>query len=473
MNPNIIIKCFCTPKGFYVYDRHTGSLLAVSEAEYHCFKQIETGETSPEAEAVLNKYRRFGMFKDNYIKILKHPETEYLDHLAEHRMEQLVLQVTQECNLRCGYCVYSGLYGDNRTHKEKHMSFENAKKAIDFYLQRVTESDCIRVAFYGGEPLLKFDLIKQCVSYIEENVSGHKIQFNMTTNGTLLTEQVGDFLVEHKFYIAVSLDGPRNEHNINRRFRSGKGSFDVIMKNIAALKERHPEAGELLSFMTVINPKAELTRVMEYFDTDAIMSDSNIRFNQMSEVGLSQEITYHTDYLFLRKYEYLKMLAALIGKIDKKCVSRLMQGAEEDIIFFSRFLNTKTELPTVFQHGGPCLAGIRKLFVTVDGTFCPCERVNETSNFCKIGTIDTGFDLKKIAEFVNIGSVTKDKCTACWNLRLCKMCYGEIDVSDSNTLTPNDVSKNCKKQCANTLYNLYEYAVLTEMNFDVNRIGVV
>ncbi len=53
------------------------------------------------------------------------------------------------------------------------------------------------------------------------------------------------------------------------------------------------------------------------------------------------------------------------------------------------------------------------------------------------------------------------------------MCYGEIDVSDSNTLTPNDVSKNCKKQCANTLYNLYEYAVLTEMNFDVNRIGVV
>lgn len=473
MTSEIIVKCFRTPGNAYVYDRHTGSLIVVSEEEFQDFLTIERGGTSEKANHTLRRYQALGMFQPNQIESLKHPETDYLPYLINHRLGQLVLQVTQQCNLRCEYCIYSGIYNDHRQHQSSFMTYDIAKKAIDFYLQRIDEVVDVRVGFYGGEPLLQLELIKKCVEYIESRVNGHTIQFNMTTNGTLLTDDAVDFLIAHHFRISISLDGPKEDHNINRKFRSGEGSFDTIMANVQRLKKRYPEAAKDITFMTVINPRAELTHVMEYFDTDVLMRDSQIHFSQMAENSLSQRLNYHESFSLLRRYEYLKMLGSLIGKVDRKKISRLMTGAESEVQTFGARLNIHREIPKVVQHGGPCIAGVRRLFVTTCGDFLPCERVNETSDFCKIGSIDTGFDLKKISDFINIGCMTDKHCKNCWNLLFCSICYGEIEVSDKDKLQEKDVLRMCAGQCDKTLYDLYQYAVLSEFGYCAYERGVI
>src|SRR5699024_8096020 len=123
------------------------------------------------------------------VKEIFHPMTPFLTHLLQHRIRDVILQVTQNCNLRCGYCTYGGNY-KNRTHSLKTMNFELAKKAIDFGVERSQESSDFVVSFYGGEPLLAFNLIKKCVAYAKENIQGKELHFNMTTNGTLLTTEI-------------------------------------------------------------------------------------------------------------------------------------------------------------------------------------------------------------------------------------------------------------------------------------------
>ena len=121
------------------------------------------------------------------------------------------------------------------------MSWDTAKKAIDFFLKRNIELPEIIIGFYGGEPLLEFDLIKKCVEYVESIVEGKKVFFNITTNGTLLTDEVVDFFVEKDFKLSISLDGSQKEHDVNRKFRDGSGSFNTIINNIKRIKTRYPQ----------------------------------------------------------------------------------------------------------------------------------------------------------------------------------------------------------------------------------------
>ena len=93
---------------------------------------IERGGGSEKANHTLRRYQALGMFQPNQIESLKHPETDYLPYLINHRLGQLVLQVTQQCNLRCEYCIYSGIYNDHRQHQSSFMTYDIAKRAIDF-----------------------------------------------------------------------------------------------------------------------------------------------------------------------------------------------------------------------------------------------------------------------------------------------------------------------------------------------------
>lgn len=175
------------------------------------------------------------MFKANVVEKIEHPGTEIIEHYIKTRIQQLTLQVTQQCNLRCDYCAYSGIYDRNRIHSKLRMSFETAKKAIDFFLERSVERLDIFVSFYGGEPLLEFELIKQCVEYINNQAEGKRINYIMITNGTLLSDKVVDYLVENNFALSVSLDGSK-EHDVNRKFVNGEGSFDTIINNIKRIQ---------------------------------------------------------------------------------------------------------------------------------------------------------------------------------------------------------------------------------------------
>ena len=168
-------------------------------------------------------------------------------------IRQLILQVTQNCNLRCKYCVYSGSYV-NRTHTKKRMSFEIAKQAVDFYFAHNINKDAGVISFYGGEPLLEMDLIKKVVAYSEKLYEGKELRFNMTSNATLLTDEIADFLYEHNFNLTISLDGPEEVHNQSRVFADSKtGTFHCIIKNLEKMIDRYPDFISNISFNAVLD----------------------------------------------------------------------------------------------------------------------------------------------------------------------------------------------------------------------------
>ena len=179
----IIYKCFKTNHNHYVYDRNTGCILLISPKDYACLKAFDptTDRDNPAVLDVLSRYQKAGFLLPSRLKKLKHPETYNIEHYLNYRLKQLVLQVTQQCNLRCEYCAYSGNYANNRVHSNKRMDFDMAKKAIDMFISRSSENPEINVSFYGGEPLLEFDLVKRCVLYSHE-ISEKRILHNMTTN---------------------------------------------------------------------------------------------------------------------------------------------------------------------------------------------------------------------------------------------------------------------------------------------------
>ena len=243
----IVFKSFKTPKGFYMYDRNTNKILKVSQEEYEQLKEVEAGQRLFEEFAFKEKFQTRGFLKENIVEKIEHPELGLLEHYVNHRVNQLVLQVTQNCNLRCDYCVYSGKY-DNRTHSSKIMSWDTAKKAMDYLIIHSDELDEIVIGFYGGEPLLNLELIKECVDYMSTHVEGKKVSYSITTNGTLLTPDIAEYLSKNKFNILISLDGSKKEHDANRKFANGKGSFDTIMSNLRNIKNHDPEFLHKISF---------------------------------------------------------------------------------------------------------------------------------------------------------------------------------------------------------------------------------
>lgn len=111
-------------------------------------KEVETSGELPK-DSSLKRFVDNGLLKETVLEKIEHPETQDLKFLSEHYMENLILQVTKQCNLRCKYCAYSGNYY-NRTHTSERMSFETAKRAIDFYLERSDKADKLCLSFYGG-----------------------------------------------------------------------------------------------------------------------------------------------------------------------------------------------------------------------------------------------------------------------------------------------------------------------------------
>ena len=167
---------------------------------------------------------------ENPILTFQHPATDFVEDLTTRKAGTLVLQITQNCNLRCSYCPYSQSSEKHRHHTNQNMSWETAKKAVDFYYDKSIDADTANISFYGGEPLLQFSLMKAVVAYSKKKFEGKKCVFSITTNATLLTKEIADFLITNEFRLAISLDGDKESNDRNRKFVSQKGSvFEKVI----------------------------------------------------------------------------------------------------------------------------------------------------------------------------------------------------------------------------------------------------
>lgn len=454
---SICYKTFKTPLAYYVYDRHTNKILKITKEDYEKINSKRADDT------FWKKFQNKGYLLENRVEEIEHPDTAMLSHTLNEKMEYLLLQVTQECNLRCHYCVYGGNY-ETRVHSDLNMDISLAEKAIDYYLEHSSQAAELMVGFYGGEPLLKMDLIKHCVSYIKAKATDKVVKFTVTTNGTLLTIERAQYFSENNFHIVISLDGSKEDHDKNRIFRdSGKGTFDVIMRNMQRIRATIPEFLQEISFNTVLNYNCDFSCVKDYYNTNGLVRDSNYMFNLVEESGNDTQEKFSQKFIVEFRYEQFLLFRYMLGKAGRELLSTSQLNNIEYYKEIFALMKDSDSLGRKGHHGGPCIPGGRRLFVSATGEFYPCERVPEEP-VMQIGDIEHGIDIKSCERILNVGKVSEEACKNCWALRLCDQCA-------SKCVENGEMSK-CKKLCQctkskeNALDKLMVISMLKEFNYD-------
>jgi uncharacterized protein len=462
----VVIKTFTTPRQGLCFHRETNALLLVSRDEYPAFQRIESNTATDDDWSQLKRYVEQGYLKESNIKEIVHPASPYLRHQMENHMQQITLQCTQACNLMCSYCVYGGSYENQRTHSDKTMPLETMKKAIDFGFARARRTEQFAIGFYGGEPLLAIDNIKVCVAYIHEKYPGRKVLLTLTTNGTLFTDDIIQFLHENDFAVSISLDGPKDLHDMNRVYADGSGgSFDDIFNRLAYIKEQYPEFYRKLSFMTTVAPGVDFSCVNEFYNVSDVLEDNATRHNLVNQYGIKEDSQYGDLYSVTGSYQHMKALLAAVGLYDKEKLSKLYTSSLTDVQTAYKALS-KRNIGEKVHPGGPCLPGVMRTFVSTDGTLYPCERVNECKS-TKIGHVDTGFDMDRSQAILNVGKLTESECRNCWCFTSCGLCVAACDGGDE--LSRDERLKHCTRTQYTALETLRTICLLLENGYNFEK----
>ena len=480
------IHLFRTFRKHYIFDVNTSAILAVEKGTYIYLEHSLTIKGSlPETSLVLSdgemqkaqdwikKVQGQGFLSGKRIKKIEHSNTHFLDFFLGHYMGNLILQVTQACNLRCKYCAYSGNY-QNRSHGELMMSEETAKKAIDYFIARSSEKSRLAFGFYGGEPFLNFDLIKKLAKYIKQKARGKEYGFYITTNGTIMNGEIIRFLVDNDVNLYISLDGPKEIHDRNRCFGSGRGSYDVVMKNIEMIQTIAPEyVAKKIGFSAVFNNDVSFCSLSKFFTDFDVVKDHLVLAAEQNNYNLKEEkkiqmkpdgLQYYDDL----EYESFKYMLYKTQRLEKQDVSKLVTIWEEGaLIEMEEKRELGIEVPDSFHPSGPCIPGCNRLFVTVEGDLYPCERVSETSKACMLGSLNSGIDIEKAKEFLNIGRLTEDECKNCWAVRYCGACIACADNGEK--LDKKQKLSYCIMFRSKAEAKLKKYCAYKELNISTEK----
>jgi uncharacterized protein len=456
------IHCFECYFGKFIYDVNTDTILQISD---DTFEELQIGKVNmdnPEITGLVNS----GFLSTNRVVHSIHPETKYLDCYYKNKINYVILQVTQECNLACKYCVYSESYLTRKC-GPVNMSFETAKKSLDYLLDHSADADEIKVGFYGGEPLIRFDLIRKCVNYIKENTQNEEVMYNMTTNATLIDEEIADFLIDNRFYLNISLDGPQNIHDKSRVFRStGKGSFNRVMDNLSIIRRRNPEYYQkYVHFNAVITASDGFDKINKFFDEEPLVKNQESAFSIISDSYVKQKVKYGRK--FTREYGFaiFKLLFSILHKERNIKLSKFIFNSYK-IQAFERATHKHQQLLfSCNHHGGPCVPGIKRLFVSTEGVFYPCEKILGNDFNAKIGDIKGGVQTRLAKHELNIESWQETDCRSCWAYRYCTVCIAA--VLDANCESIKSMNDYCSEVKQGLEVSFVEYIVLNKLGLTI------
>jgi uncharacterized protein len=363
----------------------------------------------------------------------------------------LVLNVANKCNLHCTYCYEpeKAKYGPSPV----QMDWDTARTSVDFLFEKAGKNREVNLVFFGGEALLNFKLMRQVVAYAEEKAqeSGKTVDFSLTTNGTLLTDEIIDFFQTHRFGLTISIDGPQELHDKRRSFLTThgerRGSYHLIVPRVQRLLQRYT-ARPVVARVTVTKGTVEIMRIYEHL--------SGLGF---FEVGFSP-VTATTGEEYGLEPADLRRLLAGFRELGALYVERALQNQ------YTGFSNLSTLLTDL--HAGtnklfPCGAGLGLLDIDGNGDVYLCHRFPGTEEH-RYGNVRDGLQYDRLNEFLNAAHVqNKPVCQTCWIRGICGGgCYHEAYTQFGDGALPN--LHYCTFLREWTEYGIQVYMELQEKN---------
>ena len=353
----------------------------------------------------------------NPVVLFKVPAT-----IDASKITMFTIEMTQQCNLRCSYCCYSGNYRDRRIHNIKEIPYDTLQRTVDFINAHYDKkNEEITVCFYGGEALLARKKIEWFVCKLR-SIFNDKVIFSFSTNGLLLTEEVIDWLnTLSNTLVNVTIDGNKMMHDVHRKTLSGKGSYDIIIKNLRNFKNKFPEFyNDRVRFLSTVYSWNDVLRLAEVWDEEpAIEGHYPVRISHIIPNFSDKSRTYDTwdikDKFYRKAFEEYKR-----GKkgILYGCFQKLI-----DIIDNRNYLKLPAELKiqTCYQELFSC-------FINADGDLYACEK------FCgalKVGNVRQGIDDNMVFSLLQQFTERKNHlCSSCWAQRFCRMCLTSLNYTE-------------------------------------------
>ena len=404
-----LIHKFKQGDNFFVLDVNTGAVHIVDELVYDL---VDDNKLRDKEELIKEFGAKYGeeTISEAYEELLELIDEDILyskdqyEDIAHSSMDDrdyikaVCLNIIHGCNLRCKYCFADE--GEYNGHKGV-MSVETAKKAIDYVVKRSGPRRNIEIDLFGGEPTMIMDTIKEIIAYARENEKAWKknIRFTMTTNATLLNEDMMEFMDKEMGNIILSLDG-RKEVNDNVRIKvDGSGSYDDILPNIKRMIEKRDKSKHYYVRGTFTGANTDF-----YEDVKAMVNEG------FREISIEPVVLEKGHFLELKE-EHLPEIFENYDKLYNEMARRKKEGDEFNFYHFNIDLNGG---PCVYKRISGCGAGFEYVAITPQGEVYPCHQFVGKEEF-KLGSIyDDTYDAELGKKFKKAHIYNKPKCRECW-----------------------------------------------------------
>ncbi|MDF2612881.1 MAG: Radical domain protein [Clostridia bacterium] len=391
-----------------VMDIHSGSIHILDDVAYEIVDDVSVLSQ----DAVIQKYKN--VFTEDEIKeaieeltLLKNEEMLYTSDTYEDFVpaflerepvvKALCLHVAHDCNLACKYCFA----GEGEYHGDRSMmSLEVGQKAIDFIIENSKHRTNIEIDFFGGEPLMNFDVVKGVVDYarLREKETGKNFRFTMTTNGVLLSDEIIDYLNENMHNVVLSLDGRPEVNDRMRPSPNGKGSYEIILPKFKRLVEK---------------------RKGKQYYVRGTFTHHNLDFAEdvkhMAEAGFNEvsvePVVAPANMPYALQEEDVQAICKEYEGLAKHMLSLTKQGKSFN---FFHFMIDLEGGPCVHKRLAGCGSGTEYLAVTPNGDLYPCHQFVGLPEF-KMGDVVQGVKNLSLREkFEKCNVYSKDECKKCW-----------------------------------------------------------
>lgn len=396
-----------------VLDVNSGSVHVVDDLSYDIISMFEEhtkeeivsclGEKYSQQD-ILEAYEEVNGLKEDELLFTEDIYKQYITDFKKRKtvVKALCLHIAHDCNLACKYCfAEEGEYHGRRA----LMSLEVGKKALDFLIENSGNRRNLEVDFFGGEPLMNWDVVKELVQYgrSKEKEFDKNFRFTLTTNGVLLNDEIMEFVNKEMANVVLSLDGRKEVNDKMRPFRNGTGSYDLIVPKFQKLAESRNQTNYYV--------RGTFTHDNLDFSNDVIHF-ADLGFKQMS----IEPVVGDDSEKYAIKEEDLPVIMEEYDKLAKEYIKRQKEGNGFN---FFHFMIDLEQGPCVAKRLSGCGSGTEYLAVTPWGDLYPCHQFVGQEEFL-LGNVFEGIKRTDICdEFKMCNVYAKEKCQKCFAKYYC------------------------------------------------------
>lgn len=396
-----------------VLDVNSGSIHVVDDVAYDVIELYETTDKNVITQKMCQKYKEQNITEQDMQELYDDleelretgalfSEDTYQDGVIDFKQRQTVvkalcLHIAHACNLSCRYCFAGeGEYSGDRS----LMSFEVGKKALDFLVEHSGTRRNLEVDFFGGEPLLNFDVVKRLVAYGRELEQAHDkhFRFTLTTNGVLLDDDIIDFANREMDNVVLSIDGRKEIHDKMRPAKDGSGSYDRILDQFKKVAESRGQN------------KYYVRGTFTHYNLDFVEDVLHLADEGFQQISV-EPVVAGPDEPYAIREEDISVICEGYDRLAREMLKREKEGRGFN---FFHYMIDLTGGPCVYKRLSGCGSGTEYLAVTPWGDLYPCHQFVGKEEFC-LGNVDDGItNTKTRDEFKLCNVYAKEECRNCF-----------------------------------------------------------